>query len=1052
MKSIASLLPRYDVPVLRAILAVTFIVSSSAAAPPISPRNQSAAYLEIEAPNQVAVGDLIEVTLRVKHAVDIAGYETAVLFDTTAAEFAGLRQRQNDVKKIGRGVSPLAAVDLPNGVAIGLYSCPVDDCVSRQRATKAQVQGAQGTVKLASLFLVANLPGALEIKLDAAKFVDAAGNPVTVEIPRSSVIVQVGASGQGPSYAAPAAMWTLQPARQPLAESPALTQRSPFDLTGDRIVTNADAMEVSIEWELLRLRQAACGDLPDPTRDVNLDGCIDVADLQLVAAHFGATSGNVSQPQVYFPIIALDSSNQAPPGIVPAVELTFTVNSTSDEPDSNIGNGICRTASLVCSLRAAIHEANAHAGPDSIVFNIPGVGVQTIQLTNRLPALNDATGPTTIDGYSQPGATPNTDALVSNAAIKVQIEGGGENNFDGFTIISAGNVIRGLAIYRVQRAFWIKGSGASNNTITGSFIGTNAGGTYSATVGGNYSHGLHVELGASSNHVGGLAASERNVISGNGAHGLGIWHEQSDGNVVMNNLIGLTPSGSGRLSNLKHGLDINYGSSSNIYQGNVVSGNNGTGIEVSHTSDTRDNQIIGNLIGTDATGTSAPASFNNRITGITIEDGASSNVFADNVIGNNSAGGMVIDFGRAPTSNDIHNNRVGISLNGSPIPNGNYGISINGQGNLIGPGNIVAFNTLAGISIIGDSSDFNTLTRNSVYNNGTLGIDLIPVGVNPNDPGDVDTGPNEQLNFPILEAATPLQVSGTACAGCTVEIFVADSGASAYGEGKVFVGSATANSSGAFTTDISGAVPGDYVTSTATDSAGNTSEFSLNFLIPIPPNTTFAQDSFSRSVADGWGNADVGGAYTLSDAAADFAVNGSGATVTIPAANQTRLALLDATAAQDVDIVFRVQTDKLASGVSEHAYFIGRHVSPSTEYRGQIRFDPKRNIFVRAVRINNGISTALGSDTKVVGVTHAANTYIWVHAQIVGTNPTTIRIKAWADGQAEPATWQYSVTDATASLQTAGTLGLAANLPISTTNAPVVFTFDDYLVTSPGTP
>ena len=145
-------------------------------------------------------------------------------------------------------------------------------------------------------------------------------------------------------------------------------------------------------------------------------------------------------------------------------------------------------------------------------------------------------------------------------------------------------------------------------------------------------------------------------------------------------------------------------------------------------------------------------------------------------------------------------------------------------------------------------------------------------------------------------------------------------------------------------------------------------------------------------------------------------MNASGGTITIPSINQTRLALLDAAAAQDVDIVFQVQTDILASGVDEYAYFLSRHVSPNTEYRGQIRFDPKRNILVRAVRINNGISTALGSDTKVAGVTHAVNTYIWVHAQIVGTNPTTIRIKVWADDQAEPATWQYSVTDSAASL------------------------------------
>jgi hypothetical protein len=91
-------------------------------------------------------------------------------------------------------------------------------------------------------------------------------------------------------------------------------------------------------------------------------------------------------------------------------------------------------------------------------------------------------------------------------------------------------------------------------------------------------------------------------------------------------------------------------------------------------------------------------------------------------------------------------------------------------------------------------------------------------------------------------------------------------------------------------------------------------------------------------------------------------------------------------------------------------------------------------------------------ETKVAGAIHAANSYVWVHAQIVGANPTTIRIKAWANGQPEPTTWLYSVNDSAASLQTAGSFGLAANLPISSTNAPVIFTFDDYRVSSPGTP
>ncbi len=229
------------------------------------------------------------------------------------------------------------------------------------------------------------------------------------------------------------------------------------------------------------------------------------------------------------------------------------------------------------------------------------------------------------------------------------------------------------------------------------------------------------------------------MISGNGSQGLGIWHENSDGNVVVNNLVGLNPAGTSRLPNLKHGLDINYGSSANLCQGNVVSGNNGTGIEVSHTSATQDNQIIGNYIGTNVTGTSAPSGFGNRSAGINIHDGPRLNVVADNVIGNNNAGGIVIDVvGAASTQNSIHDNRIGISLNGSPIANQNSGIRIiNGHQNLIGPGNIIAFNVGAGITIPHDDSDFNTLNQNSIYSNSGLGIDLFTAGVHPKEADDL---------------------------------------------------------------------------------------------------------------------------------------------------------------------------------------------------------------------------------------------------------------------------------------------------------------------------
>jgi CSLREA domain-containing protein len=600
-------------------------------------------------------------------------------------------------------------------------------------------------------------------------------------------------------------------------------------------VTHADAMEVALEWELTRISGMPCGSLPEPSRDINQDGCIDVADLQLVVANYGTPSASSSLR----PADELSGDGQrALEASTSATSLTFTVNSVGDEADVNIGNGICKTASGVCSLRAAINEANAHPGPDTIAFNIPGSGVQTIRLTKKLPTLNDETGPTTIDGYTQPGATPNTDALISNGMIQVQIAGNGESQFQGLPITSPGNVIRGLALYQLNRPLWIYGANADNNTIVGNFIGTDATGTYAAATEALAAHGIHIEQGASGNQIGGTAPADRNVISGNGRHGVGIWHVTSDANVIRNNLVGLSPDGTRRLSNRKHGLDVNYGSAHNILGGtgpgerNVVSGNEANGIEVSHDGTTTGNQVIGNYIGTDVTGTRALDYTYNTSHGIQMEDGPTNNMIAENVIGNNRRGGIAI-FQTYTTGNQIYNNRIGVGLDGTPIPNGRFGVLINGSRSRVGPNNIIAYNQYAGIKIGDreDQADFNTITQNSIYDNGALGIELLPTGVNVNDPGDADSGPNEQLNFPELTSATPQAVSGTACNSCRIEVFLAAPDRTGYGEGKTFVGSAATDNGGTFTVLVSGVKAGNYVTATATDATGNSSEFSINFVV-----------------------------------------------------------------------------------------------------------------------------------------------------------------------------------------------------------------------------
>jgi hypothetical protein len=184
----------------------------------------------------------------------------------------------------------------------------------------------------------------------------------------------------------------------------------------------------------------------------------------------------------------------------------------------------------------------------------------------------------------------------------------------------------------------------------------------------------------------------------------------------------------------------------------------------------------------------------------------------------------------------VERNRIGISLDGSMIPNGVFGVRIVATQSKIGPDNLIAYNP-TGIQIEGDISVGNTITRNSIFNNTGLGIDLVPLTeANSNDVDDVDSGPNGLLNYPLLHSATPAEVVGSACVSCIVEIYVADEKNLGFGEGKTFVGSGVAGADGTFTIPLASVVFGDYLTATATDSEGNTSEFSRNILVNNPAN------------------------------------------------------------------------------------------------------------------------------------------------------------------------------------------------------------------------
>lgn len=216
------------------------------------------------------------------------------------------------------------------------------------------------------------------------------------------------------------------------------------------------------------------------------------------------------------------------------------------------------------------------------------------------------------------------------------------------------------------------------------------------------------------------------------------------------------------------------------------------------------------------------------------------------------------------------------------------------------------------------------------------------------------------------------------------------------------------------------------------------------------PSSVLVSDAFSRTMTGGWGSAGTGGAYTLSGTASSYDTDGSAGRMHMNGRGQSRAALLHGVAARDVKMTVRLRTDK--SGEGEHAYLVARQTGSAgdlAEYRARVRLGSSGAVFVRASRVSGGVETGIGAEVRVVGLSHAAGSWLRFRAEFTGTAPTAIRVRVWANGSAEPSSWAVSVTDTTGALQFAGALGVRSYLSTSAANAPLLVSFDDLIVVRP---
>ena len=639
---------------------------------------------------------------------------------------------------------------------------------------------------------------------------------------------------------------------------------------------------------------------------------------------------------------------------------TFTVTTTLDS-----GGG---------SLRQAILDANANFGPDVIDFNIPGVGPHTI---SPLSALPDITDPIVIDGFAQPGASPNTNPAGAgkNTVLLIAV---GNTGLPGSTlVVSAGNsTIRGLAISGKTTSILL--TGGDNNVIEGNFIATDITGTVlqsgrinvlnsstdniiggtdpaagnvigseigllqssdRTTIQGNFIGvdvtgtvalgfaGIGIVVDTQDNTIGGTTEGARNVISGNGTRGIQL-NQFGDGNDIQGNYIGTDVTGTQDLGNGDSGILVLSSSDNNVIggtapgAGNVISGNGssdavGDGILMFTTNNTI---IQGNYIGTDATGT-FPLGNSGRGIQIGAIGTANGNLIggttpgAGNIISANGKQGITGSWFDG-SGNTIQGNWIGTDKMGTlDLGNGDVGVTIGSNMTLGGiseaAGNTIAFNFF-GVWVSGGSDNViqsnsifrnddcgvvvrdgginNTISQNAIFSNnvtlpdGGLGIDLDQDGATSNDLGDFDLGSNKRQNFPVIASAIT-SANGSTIIGTlnsksntpfTLEFFASEAAdPSGHGEGETFLGSTTVitDSGGnvSFGFGYTPVVGQSVITATATDPAGNTSEFSAAVTETIATTTvSLVGNDLKIEDTDG---ADTNDTLTLSVSDTDLVIS-----------------------------------------------------------------------------------------------------------------------------------------------------------------------------------
>jgi|GEM_PF-3143796 len=221
----------------------------------------------------------------------------------------------------------------------------------------------------------------------------------------------------------------------------------------------------------------------------------------------------------------------------------------------------------------------------------------------------------------------------------------------------------------------------------------------------------------------------------------------------------------------------------------------------------------------------------------------------------------------------------------------------------------------------------------------------------------------------------------------------------------------------------------------------DTNNYYMATMSVVPGNIA---DAFDRTVSGGWGKATSGQGWMLSGGAPEhYSVANNAGVHSLQTVNSSLRSLL--TASADFDCRVKIATSALAQGSSILTSILARYQDANNYYLFRVRFSSapaSRPLFIGVQKQQAGVATSLGPEVAT-GVNHVAGTYVWVRASCVGAQ---LRMKLWADGSAEPATWQTEVTDTT--FTAAGQAGVRSLVSAGNTNPlPVTVSYTEFGLT-----